>query len=376
MITTLDQLQQAIIALHGYLVRTHWNGAALVGPDSGVRWNFRLGRFIKSYLPLLPWPDTYAFMQTQTYWILANWLLAEVAGEAQAHEMALACADYLVRTQQPEGFWLYPPLPSRVGKIATVEGNFATIGLLATFQRTREASLLKAGKRWHHFLTQDIGFQADQGVMAVNYWANSTETSVPNNTTLTLWTLAELAAATNDRQYLADKTEMLAFLRQVQLASGELPYEVGRGHATGRPHFLCYQYNAFEFLDLCHYYHKTGDEAVLSILNQLAQFLSSGVTESGAARYNCQQVKPETVYYTAAVATALGQAEALGLGDFRHLADRAYARVLTLQKADGGMAFFSAGNYGFLSDRRSYPRNLVMILYHLLLELRTQIVYA
>jgi len=65
---------------------------------------------------------------------------------------------------------------------------------------------------------------------------------------------------------------------------------------------------------------------------------------------------------------ALSRATVLGLGDFRVLADQAYRRVLSLQRTDGGFEFFSQGNYGLLTDRRSYPRNLSMILCHLLSE--------
>jgi hypothetical protein len=49
---------------------------------------------------------------------------------------------------------------------------------------------------------------------------------------------------------------------------------------------------------------------------------------------------------------------------------RAYQRALTYQRADGGFRFFSKYNYRFLEDRRSYPRNLSMILYHLLSQIK------
>jgi hypothetical protein len=54
------------------------------------------------------------------------------------------------------------------------------------------------------------------------------------------------------------------------------------------------------------------------------------------------------------------------MGDFRDQADKARARVLSQQREDGGFRFYSKANYGFLTDRRSYPRNLSMILCHLL----------
>lgn len=367
-----EVLSLAAQGLHNYLVKTHWNGQALSGPDSGVRWNFKLGRFVKSYLNFLPWQDNYIFMQTQGYWIMSNWLMAELWNHAQYRNLALDCTNYLVEAQQPDGHWVYPPLPSRVGKIATVEGNIATIGLLTSYRQTKDAAQVAAAERWHEFLVNRIGFQEKNGLLAINYWANEQNGPVPNNTTLTLWTLAELATVTRNSQYLAPSTAMVAFLSRVQMPSGEFPYEVGYTPAEHRPHFLCFQYNAFEFLDLTRYYQLTKDKTVLHILENLARFLSTGLTAAGAARYNCHQPTPETIYYTAALATALSQATALGVGDYRALAERGYAWVLEQQRSDGGMAFFSRGNYGYFTDRRSYPRNLSMILYHLLRELQTR----
>ena len=39
-------------------------------------------------------------------------------------------------------------------------------------------------------------------------------------------------------------TSRRAFLRAAQLKTGELPYDLDREH------FMCYQYNSFEFLDV------------------------------------------------------------------------------------------------------------------------------
>jgi len=367
-----EKLSTAVQQLHRYLLQHHWHGNALSGPDSGVRWNFKLGRFVKSYLNFVPWRDNYTFMQTQGYWIMSNWLMAELWGDDQYRNLAMDCSNYLVAAQQPAGHWVYPPLPSRIGKIATVEGNIATIGLLASYRQTHDPALVNAATRWHEFLENKIGFQERNGLLAINYWANEQNGAVPNNTTLTLWTLAELTAATHDARYMAPSAAMMAFLQRAQMASGELPYEIGHTEAEHRPHFLCFQYNAFEFLDLTRYYQLTADKQVLPVLQKLARFLATGLTADGAARYNCHQVAPETIYYTAAVATALSQATALGLGDYRALAEQGYNWVLAQQKANGSMAFFSRGNYGLLTDRRAYPRNLSMILYHLLRELQTR----
>lgn len=364
-------LCDAATRLHGYLLKRHWNGQALVGPDSGVRFNARLGRFIKSYLDFLPWRDNRFYLQGQGYWTLANWLMADLMTDKQCEEVALVCSEYVLATQRPEGYWEYPD-PEWKGRIATVEGNFAALALLESYCRTQQESLLVGAKNWYRFLMHEIGFREHDGLLPVNYFANVAAGLVPNNTTLTLLTLAKLADATNDDQYLELCGGMIAWLSQVQLETGELPYAIGGSERRRRCHFLCYQYNAFEFIDLVEYYRITRDQAVWPIFEKLAVFLSKGICESGAARHDCHRERPEVPYYTVAVAMALSQATVLGLGDFRSLADRAYRRVMSQQRTDGGIEFYSRGNYGLLTDRRSYPRNLSMILYHLLLEMQIQ----
>lgn len=110
-------------------------------------------------------------------------------------------------------------------------------------------------KNWYRFLINEVGFQgSDDGLLAINYFANVAGGLVPNNTTLTLLTLAKLANATNDGQYLTSCEDVVAWLSQVQLETGELPYADGSAERRGRCHFLCYQYNAFEFIDLVRYH--------------------------------------------------------------------------------------------------------------------------
>ena len=365
------QINDAATRLHGYLAAEHWNGHALEGPDSGVRFNWRVGRFVKSYLSFLPWSDKLIYFQGQGYWIFDNWLLHDLTGSSQAEQIALACTEFVLAGQQPEGYWEYPN-PEWKGRIATVEGDYATLGMLETYTRTGDERLLDSAKRWHRFLVDRIGFQGSDGMLAVNYFANLGRGMVPNNSTLTARTLAKLADVTKDDEYLAQVPGMIAWLKHVQKDTGEFPYTLESDGGVGRPHFLCYQYNAFELLDLVHYYQISNDDSVLPIIGNLAKFLSNGVTASGAAAFNCHKDKPEVLYYTAAVAAALGQAAALGRGDYAALSERAYRRVLSLQKADGGVKFFSQGNYKVLADRRPYSRNLAMILYHLLLELQTR----
>jgi hypothetical protein len=363
-----SQLEGAARALHAYLLGRHWNGRALAGPDSGVRVNARVGRFVKSYLPFLPWRDDYVYLQAQGYWILASWLAVDRLGDAAAGRVALAASEHVLASQRPGGYWEYAN-PEWRGRVATVEGNFAALALLESYARTREGRFLAGARAWHRYLIEAVGFQGRDGRLAINYFANVAGGMVPNNSALTLRTLATFAAVTGDEAYLSPAPAMVAFLADAQVASGELPYALASDGGPGRPHFLCYQYNAFELLDLAEYGRLTGDRTVEPLLARLAAFLATGLAASGAARFSCLRERPEVPYYTAVLARALGEASRRGLGDYGQLSVRACRRLLSQQRPDGGLAFFSRGNYGCLTDRRSYPRNLAMVLYHLLGEL-------
>ena len=85
--------------------------------------------------------------------------MANLFGGQEHEGHALACSDYVVAEQRTEGYWEYPPVPTRKGKIATVEGNIATIGLLESYRRTCSRAYLMAAKQWYEFLTTEIGFR-------------------------------------------------------------------------------------------------------------------------------------------------------------------------------------------------------------------------
>ncbi len=205
---------------------------------------------------------------------------------------------------------------------------------------------------------------------AINYFAHRSGDGggVPNNSTLLLWFLARLYQVTNEPRFLEPCRKMAAWLAHVQLPSGELPYALGKSADKDKTHFLCFQYNAFEFMDLVHYHRITGDQNVWPVIEKLAEYLSSGLTDDGKARFDCLHQTPDVPYYAMAIARALSQATSLGLGNFRRSADRAMGHVLSIQRDDGGLKYHSRQNYGCLSDGRSYPRYLSMILHHLLLE--------
>ena len=364
-----DQLSDAATRLHRFIEQEHWNGSALVGPDPGIRFNARVGRFLKSYLSVVPWSDDMMYMQAQAYWIFDNWLLDGTMLSYDHAEIAIKCSQSILDAQHNDGHWDYPN-PEWKTRVATVEGCFAALALLETYGRTGDEACVDGALRWHDYTERHVRFRRNPGGVAINYFAATTGDGggVPNNSTLYLWFLGSLARCTGDADYLSRAESLISWLTDVQLPSGELPYAVSGTPGADRRHFLCYQYNAFEFMDLVHYRRLTGDDSVVPVLRPLARYLSEGINPRGSGRYSCVNDTPIVTYYTAAIGQALSQATELGYGDYRPLVECAYAWLLSNQRPDGNLAYYSTRNHGFLTDRRSYPRYLSMILNHLLLE--------
>jgi hypothetical protein len=358
-----DQLFRAAERLHAHLLRRHYDRGLVRGPDAGVRFNLRLWRFAKSALDFVPWRDDYIFMQTQGYWVLANWMLHEATGELGYRKLALESTEATLRLQQPEGFWRYP-LPERKHLIATVEGDWGAIAALASHARESRPDFLQAAVRWYEFLVTKIGFQDHASGRAINYF-DRPRGKVPNNSVEAAWLFVRLWKATGEARFLEYVDALLDFLASVQLPSGELPYIVESPQEQGRVHYLCFQYNAFQFLKLAWLARLKPGTRADSLLPPLARFLSGGVTASGASAADCAHEKPEVDYYTAALGAALFEAARRGFLTSPEASDRCYARVLERQRPDGSFAY-STGDCGFLSDSRSYPRPLVMTLFHLL----------
>jgi hypothetical protein len=322
-------------------------------------------RFAKSALPFVPWRDNYVFMQTEGYWILANWMLHEATGDARYHRLALDATEAVLRLQTPEGFWRYP-LPERRHLVATVEGNWAAAGILASFARDPRPDWLAGAVRWHDYLVGRIGFQEHSSGEAINYF-DRPRGKVPNNSVEAAWLFLRLWRATREPRYLEHVERMLEFVASVQMRNGELPYVVASPFEKGRDHYLCFQYNAFQFLKLAWSDGLLPGTAAVRVLPRLAQYLVGGVTPVGASASDCSTVTggSEVDYYTAALAAALRDAYKLGLVEPGRLSDRCFERLLERQKPDAGFAF-STGDHRILSDQRSYPRQLVMTLFHLL----------
>ena len=349
--------------LHAYVLARHVHGARLEGPDQGVRWNIRVWRFWKSYLPWLSPRERHFFLQGQGYWVLANWALFELTGEPAFRERAREATEAILAAQRPDGAWSYP-LRERRHLVATVEGNFAAIALIEAHRRGLGDRALVAARRWYDYVEKTIGYQEHPGGLAINYF-DKPRGLVPNNTAEWIWVLGRLARATGEPRFLDRVPALLGFLEAVQLPSGELPYELaGRFESRTRLHYLCYQYNAFQCMKLAWYAAAHDDPRARALATRIAGFLAGGVRPTGAVRASCDAVLPEVVYYSDAVGTALDTVTRLGWADHGALAERTFAFVLSRQRSDGGFPF-SRGDYYVLSDRSSYPRYLATTLFHL-----------
>lgn len=351
-------------ALHGYLAARHLHDGRLAGADQGVRWNIRLWRFVKSYLPALRPRERYYFLQGQAYWALASWTLGDLTGDAAFHAAAREATRVVRQTQRDDGAWDYP-LPERKHLIATVEGDFGAVAMLEAYEREGDRAYLEAALKWHAYLEREIGYQSHPAGLCVNYFQKP-RGMVPNNTCEWIWVLGRFATATGDANFLANVPAMLGFLEAVMQPTGELPYELPSPHENRlQQHYLCYQYNAFQCMKLAWYAHAHNDARARTLAVRLAGYLTGGVTESGAVRASCASANPEVLYYADAVGMALHTVSSYGWADHSVLADRTFRFVASHQRADGGLRHFSRGDYGMLSDRNDYPRYLAMTLYHL-----------
>ncbi len=361
----MDQYLPAALRLYEYIVATHWNGQALIGPDPGIRFNYRIGRFVKSYLPIRNWNDNYYYLQGQGYWVFDNWRLFSLTGDTRYQDVAIRTSEYMLARQRPDGAWDYPN-PEWKGRVATVEGTWGSLGLLESYRHTTEPAFLAGALRWHDYMTRVIGYYRSGDELAVKYFAQRRDSRVPNNSTCVLQFLAALADLTGDERYLQPSAGLLTFLKGAQTSQGEFPYSVpGPDSEHGRLHFQCYQYNAYQCLDLMRYFEITRDENALPLIAGVLQFLRGGLAEDGHARYQCGNDYRAVTYHAAALAAAFSRAAEFGMDGYAKPAEQAFAYVLGLQRPDGSVPH-SRREYYVLNDRRSYPRYLSMILNHLL----------
>jgi hypothetical protein len=270
--------------------------------------------------------------------------------------------------QRRDGAWVYPN-PEWKNRVATAECTWASLGLLATYRHTADERFLSSVLRWHHYLLNEVGFERSGDELAVNYFAKTRMARVPNNSAFVLRFLAELADVTGEKAYMRECAGMLAFMRRAQKPNGEFPYMVKGSIAGGRrwEHFQCYQYNAFQCLDLMRYYKITGNSALRPVLEDCLGFLRTGIAEDGHMFYDCRNRSRQVIYHAAVTGAAFAIAGRLGFCGYETLCDRVFSYLLRRQRPDGSFPY-SQGEYYFLRDARSYPRNLSMILFHLVSE--------
>jgi hypothetical protein len=334
----------------------------------------RFFRFLKSCFPSLGRSDHHYFLQAQGYWIKDNWDFFKVTGESRYKNVAIACSDQVVKTQRGDGSWKYP-LREWKKYVSTVEGTWASLGLLETFDHTNDAIYLEGALGWYDYLVNRIGFQKYRDSLVINYFDVLRSRKVPNNTTLVLWFFAELYRRKKESRFLKFNDKMIRFLELSQRPNGELNYEIGNEH------YLCYNYNAFEFLDLHYCNEVIKDERIVAIMKKMAAFLSTGVTQIGSVKHDCFQTFPENLMFSGVVGAALKIATSNGLGNYSEHIRYAYDFLFENQKPDGSFRFNSKHDFpyfrrpisrGFLVDRRPYPRQLCYLLQQLLMEARTQ----
>jgi uncharacterized protein YyaL (SSP411 family) len=314
---------------------------------------------VKSYLKWLPWKDKYIYLQGQGYWIRANLSLYKLTGDVHHLNVVVKSSDFIMEKQLANGAWEHPPIPGRKGYISAVESVWACLGLIHAYKETRDSAYLNAVLKGFDAIVNVIGFREYEDSLAVNYYAHS-KSLVPNVTTMSLWLMAAIFDITQDDEFLTNTDRMIRFIEYSQVYDGELEYAL-----HSRPHFQCYQYNSFQFLDLAQYFEITRDVRIHRILDKLANYLVNGLSQIGSCAYDCFKEFPEVNYWTSALASALLKASELGIGDYYVLSERAYQYLLSRQRPDGCF-IFSNRNYRFLHDARSYPRYLAMILDHLL----------
>lgn len=358
--STETMFEQAAKRIHGFLADQHVVDGALIGPDPGVRFNYRFWRFFKSSFPRVNWNDDLYYLQAQGYWILANWMLSQANGDSY-EEIALAATNQVLQRQRDDGAWDYPN-PEWKGRVATVEGIWASLGLMESYRRSGETMYLEAAIRWHAFFESKIGFQDVDGNIAVNYFANTVDKPVPNNSALALRFLANMSDTTGDPTYLEKCDGLLQFIRRAQLPSGEVPYVYGDSRGV---HFQCFQYQAFMYLDVREYFRLTGDQRAKDVLVGILGFLKNGISAEGFAYYQCGEKRRTVNYHTCAVASSLASGGQFGVPDCDELAERAFRYLLRQQRPDGSIPH-SRGDYYMLRDCRAYPRYLAMMILHLL----------
>jgi prenyltransferase beta subunit len=371
-----EGIKNSAVKLYDFIFENFWEDNAITGPDPGLMFNLRVFRFVNSYLHRFSRVKRYYFLQAQAYWVKDNWALFNLTGISKYRDVAISCSNRILSCQESDGSWNYP-LKEWSNYVSTVEGVWASLSLLESYSQTSDKSYLDAALKWYDFLINKTGFQEFEDSLSINYLAFSKkDRKVPNNATLALWFFSELFNVTKDARFLKFNDKLIGFLELCQKPNGELIYEVGKEH------YLCYHYNSFELLDLLHCYNITQSSRVKSVIENLAKFVASGVTENGTVKYSCSQEFPEYIVFSSVAAAALLGATNIGLGNYQDEINKLYSYILENQKENGSFILSrhdmvyvrNPVNWGFLTDRTPYPRQMSYILHHLLIGIDPQTV--
>lgn len=128
-----------------------------------------------------------------------------------------------------------------------------------------------------------------------------------------------------------------------------------------------------------YYYNITHCARIKAILEKLSRFLVLGVTETGSVKYNCTQTFPEVFMFSGVVGAALASASTMGLGNYNRPVESIYDYLVENQRADGSFSYSTHDavylktpfQWGFLTDKNSYPGPLSFMLQHLLIKMKS-----
>jgi hypothetical protein len=117
---------------------------------------------------------------------------------------------------------------------------------------------------------------------------------------------------------------------------------------------------------LIRYHDLTGDTMPIPLITVVLDLLRHGLAADGHAFYQCGNRSLRVTYHTGVLGAAFNKVKQPGIDGYDEPVGLAYSYLLGLQESYGSFSY-SRRYYYLLSDYRSYPRHLAMIMYHLLL---------
>ena len=213
-------------------------------------------------------------------------------GEARYRDLALESTAATLRLQHARGIWVLSASRAQ-HLIATVEGDWGAIGLLASYAREPRQEYLAGALRWYDYLVNRIGFQDAPPGKAINYFHRPRGKDAEQ---LGGGGVA-FSAACGRRQGRSDFSStcraMLEFIAATQLPSGELPYIVAGQYESGREPLSLFSVQCFSVLEAGVGRGAASSRRQGAILARARKFLAKGVTPSGASAADCSSERPK-----------------------------------------------------------------------------------